>query len=318
MPTVSVVVPLYNKAPYVRRALDSIANQTFGDFEAIVVDDGSTDDGADIAAAFGDSRFRLLRQQNAGPGAARNRGLEEAKTGLIAFLDADDEWMPDYLRFALEGLRRHPDAATFTCGYVLSPGERAVDAMWRRRGLQDGVQRVEAGTPVELLVHRLAFMTPPTTLSRAAVLQRHGGFYARNRCRYGEDAFLWLRVLLNEAAVFDLAPHVRIHTDASSLSGNLSAARPVEPFLENPSEIEEDCPQALRPLLARFLALRAFKTACVLGYWGKWREARDLRQRFRVDGDRRLPYYWPSLICATPAGAAAGAIARRLSPGHTG
>src|SRR6185312_7639068 len=93
---VSVVLPLYNKAPFITRALDSIAAQTYRNFEAIIVDDGSTDGSGDIAASYPDPRFRVIRQTNAGPGAARNRGVDEAKGEVLAFLDADDEWLPGF------------------------------------------------------------------------------------------------------------------------------------------------------------------------------------------------------------------------------
>src|SRR5262249_7159571 len=86
---VSIITPLYNKAPYIRRTLDSVAAQTFRDFELIVVDDGSTDGGERLVADYVDERVRLIRQPNAGPGAARNRGIAEARGELLAFLDAD-------------------------------------------------------------------------------------------------------------------------------------------------------------------------------------------------------------------------------------
>src|SRR5271157_5460413 len=98
---VSVVIPLYNKAGYITRTLQSVAGQTFEDFETIIVDDGSTDGSGDLAAEFQDGRFRVVRQANAGPGAARNRGIEEARGELIALLDADDVWMPEYLASSL-------------------------------------------------------------------------------------------------------------------------------------------------------------------------------------------------------------------------
>ena len=82
MPRVSVVVPLYNKGPFLLRALASLANQTFQDFEAIVVNDGSTDQGEKLVAEFGDPRVRLINQVNAGPGAARNRGIADATGGF--------------------------------------------------------------------------------------------------------------------------------------------------------------------------------------------------------------------------------------------
>jgi glycosyltransferase involved in cell wall biosynthesis len=91
---VSIIIPLYNKAPYVRRALESIAAQSLSDFEVIVIDDGSTDDGAAIVAGYSDARYRLIHQANAGPGAARNTGIAQSRGEFIAFLDADDEWLP--------------------------------------------------------------------------------------------------------------------------------------------------------------------------------------------------------------------------------
>lgn len=313
MAHVSVVVPLYNKERWVRRALDSIAAQTFTDFEAFIVDDGSTDSSPTIADAYPDSRFRLIRQSNAGPGAARNRGLAEASGKYVAFLDADDEWLPDYLAAAVQRLGGS-DAAAVTSAYVDCPGDRDSVPYWRRRGLEEGVVKLHAGTPVETLVAMLAFMLPCSTVALTSVVRKWGGFYDREGCRYGEDAFLWLKFLLNETVAFDLTARVRIHTDAAGLSKNLTNARPLEPFLQYPERVVRDCPQHLQPLLSRFLSTRAFKTACVWGYWGQWQRARDLRRRFRLAGDLHLPYYWPSAVCATPVGAAMGFLLRKLSP----
>src|SRR5690349_15003647 len=97
LPSVSVIVPLFNKRAYIRRCLESIQRQTIRNFEVIIVDDGSSDGSGEIAAAWPDSRFHSVRQANGGPGAARNRGIEEARAGLIAFLDADDEWDDGFL-----------------------------------------------------------------------------------------------------------------------------------------------------------------------------------------------------------------------------
>src|SRR5579875_475960 len=106
MREISVVVPLYNKAAYIGRCLDSILAQSFKDFEVIVVNDGSSDGGEARAQEFAarDSRVRLITQANAGPGAARNFGARVAASPLVAFLDADDAWEPDYLRESVSAM----------------------------------------------------------------------------------------------------------------------------------------------------------------------------------------------------------------------
>jgi Glycosyl transferase family 2 len=311
---VSVVVPLYNKAPYIGRALDSIAAQTFTDFEAIVVDDGSTDRGPDIAASYGDPRFRVVKQPNMGPGSARNRGIEEAGGELIAFLDADDAWLPRYLEHSLAVLEGAGAAvATITTGYIEQPAGISREGLWKARGIAAGVHRVDAGTSPERLVFMLAYMSPCTTIARASILRRWNGFFSARRCLYGEDAFLWLKVLLNHPVAFELQPLVHIHTDASSLGVGRTGVRPIEPFLESPEQIETCCPSSLRPLLAGFLATRAFKTACVLGYGGQWRTARALVRRHYAGGAWRLPYFAPALVCSSPLGGWLGHLLRAVT-----
>ena len=312
-PRVSVIVPLFNKEPFVRRALDSIARQTFRDFEAIVVDDGSTDRGAELVRTFADERVRLISQANLGPGAARNRALLEAQGDLVAFLDADDEWLPGYLA---EVVRLLDDAgaevASATCAYVIEPGGKSRKSMWQRVGLTEGTHRVSASNSAALVVEMLAYMTPCTTITRAIVLRRWGGFYSHDKCRYAEDSFLWLKVLMNETVAFTFQSLARLHIDASSLSGNLTRARPVEPFLIRSDEVEASTPTHLRDLLSRVLAIRALKTACMLGYWGQWREARELVRRFNVPRMWSLPYFAPSLVCRTPLGGIIGGAWRRI------
>jgi glycosyltransferase involved in cell wall biosynthesis len=310
--SLSVIVPLFNKAAYIRRALDSIAHQTFGDFEVIIVDDGSTDGSDMIAGSYPDARFRVVRQENQGPGAARNAGIAKSTGELIAFLDADDEWLPHHLETAVRAFDQYRSRlASFTAGYIEFPAEVSTASMWQRRGIKDGLVAIDASTRPELLHYMLAYMSCCSTVTRKETLRKWGGFY-EHRCTFGEDSFLWLKILLNEPVLFDLRPCVRFHREAGNLSQNLRGPRPVEPILSNTNEMERDCPQNLLPLLHRFFSVRAFKTACVLGYWGKWREARSIRASFRSPGDFRLRYYSSSWICSTPMGAGLGAVARRL------
>ena len=306
---VSVVVPLYDKAAYVERALRSIFRQSFGDYEVIVVDDGSTDDGAARVAAFHHPQVRLIRQPNAGPGAARNRGIAEARGAIVAFLDADDEWQPEYLSHAVDALRAHPEAAAVTCAHIDVPPGRSTAPAWVRRGIVPGIFRARPDTSPALLVTLVAFMWTSATAVRTEVVRRLGGFY-ENRCRYGEDAVLMLKLALCEAIVLSLEPLAIYHREHSELNRRDLGARPVEPFLLDPSEIEAAAPVALQPLLRAVLNARAHKTACMLTYWGRWREGRALIRRFRTRRSWQLPLFAAATIGVNPAGACAGALVR--------
>ena len=94
MPKVSVVIPTFNRADTIGDSIKSVLEQTFKDFEVIVVDDGSTDGTESVVAAFGDSRIKYIMQDNAGACAARNNGIRHANGEYIAFQDSDDYWMP--------------------------------------------------------------------------------------------------------------------------------------------------------------------------------------------------------------------------------
>lgn len=117
VPKVSVIIPLYNKAPYIKRALDSVFAQTVQDFEVIVVNDGSKDGGEKIVEEYGDSRIHLINQENQGVSAARNHGVDAARAELVAFLDADDEWLPNFLETILELRAKYPHAGLYGTGY---------------------------------------------------------------------------------------------------------------------------------------------------------------------------------------------------------
>lgn len=116
LPAVSIIVPVYNVAPYVRECLESIAAQTFSDFECIIVDDGSTDGSGELAEqfCFSDPRFRITHQANQGLSAARNAGLERAQGEWIAFVDSDDICHPDMLECLIAAVRE--THAPIACG----------------------------------------------------------------------------------------------------------------------------------------------------------------------------------------------------------
>ena len=299
----TVIIPLFNKAAFIGRAVDSVLAQTYRAFELIVVDDGSTDAGPAAVARYSDPRLTLVRQANAGPGPARNRGLRLAQGEYVAFLDADDEWSPDYLRESVRALERYgTDVATISSALYARPSQVAAElAQWRKRGLQPGVHRTTDAMSPALFLAILAYMSPCSTVSRRDVLLRWGGFYEREKSLYGEDAHLWMKVLLNEPVAIDLVPRVRYHTEASGLAHNLDRPHPVEPFLAHPDEIEAACPAHLQPLLRDALALRALQTATEFGRHACWPQAQALLSAFCAGRSRLTRPYLKALFYTTPA-----------------
>ena len=114
---ISIVIPLYNKEQSITSTLQTVLKQTFQDFEIIIVDDGSPDHSVEEVNKVVDPRIRLIQQPNAGVSSARNRGIEEAKGEYIAFLDADDEWKPEYLETQYNLTQQYLDCSVFACNY---------------------------------------------------------------------------------------------------------------------------------------------------------------------------------------------------------
>lgn len=117
-PFFSVVIPLYNKSGYIERTVKSVLAQSFPDFELVIVDDGSSDDGPAKVEALGDPRIRLVRQQNGGVSAARNRGIRESRGRYIAFLDADDEWLSEKLAVHHQFCSHNPGCCWMVSGFT--------------------------------------------------------------------------------------------------------------------------------------------------------------------------------------------------------
>lgn len=110
----SIVIPLYNKAHTIISTLQTVLNQTYTEFEVVVVNDGSSDNGAELIQKFtNDERIRVINQENQGVSVARNRGVKEAKNEWIAFLDGDDEWMPGFLEKIKEAIEKFPEASFY-------------------------------------------------------------------------------------------------------------------------------------------------------------------------------------------------------------
>lgn len=115
----SIVIPLYNKADYIENTLKSVLNQTFTDYEIIIINDGSTDKSEDIVNGFDDKRIHIYNQKNQGASVARNLGIEKAKYDYIAFLDADDLWMENHLESLKNLIENFSNVGIFASRYEL-------------------------------------------------------------------------------------------------------------------------------------------------------------------------------------------------------
>lgn len=184
MSLVSIVIPAHNAADFLAGAIQSALAQTYPDREIVVVDDGSTDNTAEVAGAFGRS-IRYVHQRNAGPSAARNAGIAHARGEYVTFLDADDELRPERVQVLLDALRGASPAATFSMtDALLSDGARIV-----------GPLHISRPYPGERDLSAFLDDSRPCTwiLARREKLQEVGAF--RPDLWRNEDYHLWLRLL---------------------------------------------------------------------------------------------------------------------------
>jgi glycosyltransferase involved in cell wall biosynthesis len=121
-PMFSVIIPVYNRADLLKRAVGSVLRQDFADFEVIVIDDGSVDDIKSIVVGFSDIRLRYVRQANRGASAARNAGIDRARGEYVAFLDSDDVYLPHHLATMHALLQSAPDAVGY-CPIIATRGK---------------------------------------------------------------------------------------------------------------------------------------------------------------------------------------------------
>ena len=194
MNSISVVIPTYNCAQFLPQAVESALGQSCV-AEIVVVDDGSTDATADYMATVAD-RVRYLRQDNGGPAAARNRGVDVAGGELVAFLDADDVWLPGALAQLQRPLQDYPDVALVTAdkSIIDARGEVIIPSWYARKGLLDTFVALN-GTPIPNALATLAyknFVNTSVVLVRRGAFQQVGGFDPA--IRFGEDLELWARI----------------------------------------------------------------------------------------------------------------------------
>jgi len=212
MPTISVVIPVYNGAKTIRETIASVLAQSFEDLEVLVINDGSTDETGEIVQRIADPRLKLLNYPNAGLAASRNRGIHRAKGEYISFIDADDLWTPDKLAAQYQALQEHPQAQ------VAYSWTDWIDEHSRVIAPGSTIDRSGNVYPYMLLCNILASGSNPL-ISRQA-LAEVGDF--DESLRAAEDWDLWIRLAARYEFIAVPQPQIQYRRLSYSMSGNLA------------------------------------------------------------------------------------------------
>lgn len=197
----SVIIPLYNKAPYVAKAIRSVLAQSFKDYELIVIDDGSKDESADIAQQVieGHTNCRLICQENAGVSIARNNGVAVSQGEYFCFLDADDWWEPSFLEEMSRLIEEYPEAGIYGTNYTI-----VNETKHKTRVASVGVGvGFEKGYINYCQVYAKTLIMPLTSISVAIprlIFYETGGFPLG--IKLGEDFLLWIQIALKHKVAF--------------------------------------------------------------------------------------------------------------------
>jgi glycosyltransferase involved in cell wall biosynthesis len=226
-PNFTVVIPLYNKAKHILRTLQSITWQKYPAMEIVVVDDGSTDEGPSLVEKANISNLRLIRQKNKGVSAARNRGIAEARYEYVAFLDADDEWLPLYLDEISGLITKFPQADFYGTSYqIVEADERYIDA--KIHPFTDDPRGVLIDDYFDIASRGdLPFTMSSITIKRN-LFSKIGGFPEGEPI--GEDQDLFCRAAMATRIAYSINIHSLYHKDAQNQASKINVPETECPF----------------------------------------------------------------------------------------
>lgn len=260
-PLISVVIPLYNKGPYIARALNSVLAQTVQDFEIIVVDGRSNDDGPLIVKSSQEKRIILLEQKGWGVSSARNQGIYHSQSDFIAFLDADDEWMNDHLETLLRLRIKYPDAGAYSTAYIIANTRLKM----KKPNFKDIPKKPWEGL-LSNFFKSAAFSFSPVLTSAVGIprkiLVEFGGF--NENYWLGEDIDLWARIALKYPIAFSWGGMVIYHKGAENRACERIEPLEDEIFCINARKALEsrEVPPEVEGFFKELIAKKQIQTAC--------------------------------------------------------
>jgi len=255
MPFFTVIIPLFNKEKFIEVTLKSVLNQSFTDFEILIVNDGSTDSSIAIIKSFTDPRIRYFSKENAGVSSARNYGIEKAKADHISFIDADDYWYPGFLQEMFENIKKHPEQKVFSAAIEIATANKVFPAQYSISKTNDSeiVNYFSASSKETIICTSCAVFDKN-------VFEEIGNFDIQ--IKSGQDTDLWIRIGLVYPVVFSWKILARYVYDEKSLSKNKNYLTTKVDFIKF-KELEKT-----NPLLKKFLDLNRFSLAIKLKLLG--------------------------------------------------
>lgn len=217
LPYISVVIPVHNKRPHVRRAISSVLSQSWPGYEVIVVDDASRDGSLEEIEAFKDNRIKILRRKEPGPGgyAARNLAMHEARGEWVALLDADDEWSSDHLEKMWHAIQKFPEAALIGCGWISIQGNKSYTHRYFHLAQSRGIHKIHMRDYLSIWRRGERFcQTSGVVLNKAKALAV-GGF-PEGRTEKGGDLYLWIRLIAKYCGAW--SPHIGAYVYRDSVN----------------------------------------------------------------------------------------------------
>ncbi|MFE3870836.1 glycosyltransferase family 2 protein [Flavobacterium sp. ZS1P70] len=248
MPFFSVIIPLFNKEKFIEATLKSVLNQTFIDFELLIINDGSTDNSATIIKGFDDPRIRYFYKENDGVSSARNDGIEKAQSDYISFIDADDYWYPDFLEEMFKIIQSYPQEKIFSAAIEIETSKKVIPASYSIVKTNDCeiVNYFTASSKETIICTSCAVF-------HKTIFEETGNF--DSEIKSGQDTDMWIRIGINYPVVFSWKILARYIYDENSLSKNKNYVNKKINF----SKFEQ--PEKTNPSLKKFLDLNRFSLA---------------------------------------------------------